>query len=106
MSSMRKSRPLSYKKLRRITGDIEEWTIVESNHAKEKHPRFTLADIVLGFKEPWKSTTHRFDKKYNCWVYEIMTTGFNGEWFKICFAVNEHRKQIRILTRFQDEYKA
>jgi uncharacterized protein YutD len=110
MSSVdgQKPKPLNYKPLRRTVNEFMANGIEESRHGAKKHPQIAgLAEIILGFKEAWdpKYFERRFSNKYGRWEYTIRTTGLNGKWFKIAFALDENKKRIKIITRHQDEYK-
>src|SRR5271156_2575295 len=100
-------KPLNHKPLRRLVEGIllsEKGAIRESQHATDKHSGISLAEIFFGFqKADWSETVHEFDKKNREWKYTIRTEGTNGKWFKICFVPDG--EEIRIITRFQDEYK-
>ena|ERR1700731_2256316 len=107
MSSMvKRPKPLNHKALRRVVDEIiyTDGGLVETQHAKDEHPSVEVGDIFLGFKEKWSRTEHSFDRKRQMWRYTILTRGVNEKWLKICFVINEKKKRVEIITRFQDEY--
>ncbi len=105
MSSMLKvPKPLNHKALRHTVKEyLFQGFLAESPHTKAKHS-VLLADVMLGFYAPWAETTKVFDRKRRQWKYTIRTLGSNGKWLKIAFALDDTKKQIKIITRFQDEY--
>jgi hypothetical protein len=102
-----KQRPewLSYKQLRRVVGQGlgEDWNIIESDHA-EKHPTLTIVNVILALKEEWRGLQHKWDRKRKCWKYIVLTTGLNDRRLTLVFTADEEKKEIRVITRFQDEY--
>jgi hypothetical protein len=67
---------------------MNEGGIVETPHAREKHPSLSLLDVLLGLKEEWTETTPEFNEEYKEWRYAIRTLGFNERWLKIVFVLD------------------
>jgi hypothetical protein len=100
-----KVKPLNHKRLRRVVSCIldSEGKLIESDHA-EKHPSLNLTDVLLALVEEWRGLKHKWDKRRNSWKYEINTTGTNDRRLTLIFIPNEKKNEIRVVTRYQDEY--
>jgi hypothetical protein len=83
---------------------LNDGDIAESPHAQDKHPSLSLFDVIFGLKEDWKETEAQFDEEHNEWRYAIRTLGFNEKWLKIVFALDQQKREIQIVTRYQDEF--
>ena len=98
---------LNHKALRRAVNKIlfeEGGYIKETQHAEQEHLGISTADIVFGLRDNWTETNREFDMEFQQWKYTVRTLGVNDKWFKICFVINEGKKEIRIVTRYQNEF--
>jgi len=78
------------------------WRVRETLHTQTKHQYLAITDAYLAFKDEWKRLVCRWDKKRQTWRYTLLTTGQNYKWQKTVIAIDEKRKEVVVVTRYQE----
>jgi hypothetical protein len=103
---VKRPKALNHRQLRKVVASILEsdnYRIIESDHSG-KHSSLSLADVLLALKDTWQDLQHKWDKKRDSWKYVIKTTGVNDRWLNLVFIPDREQNEIRVVTRYQDEY--
>jgi hypothetical protein len=95
-------KPLNRKNLRRRFFDVVgTWPIVETLHTRNKHSGLSPAEVLYGMSVGW--TEFKPIWKEMQWRYRIKTLASNEKWMVIVLILDERKKEIKIVTRYQNE---